>query len=776
MEIFNFQKNKASKKNKKKYEEEKQRNLKSADMTTEEQEIVSKIEYYQTVAKEPINSLQLYDYWEDNQKMYSGKHWDVSFIARTRNEKKHRANMVKNHIRSTINNMRDTIVLTIPETKVDSLEEEFPIDQKEQEQFLQQQMQMPMITPVSESMTKSVLAERLTCMLKHNDNIDKFFPKYRRNILFFLMHGPIIDEIIWDNDFEGGSGPETWKGDIRTNFIDKEDFFPDPSIIDLENNLQDCGFINIQYWKKLSYIENRWDRGKFVTHDYHEDDKKDAGSEPSNAYVIKSRHRGKPYYMPDKRKQELIDLANIYKNEGDYYRYKKYIAMSKMEIDGIHCCYTAGSILLEYKPYEYEHGLYPLVFRTRFIDEDNQRGCGEIEDLKMPQMAINKAEESMLSALAKQGLGNIFTNIGAMDTTQKRNYIIRNGLGNSVHEVNDIQGIREQSITQIPPVFMQYSQSQEFFMEKSSSVTAIQKGISPGANVPLGTVQELGNRTDLKTKSISRILEEFLKERDILRIKLMSQFYTEDRYYRLKGDGNKIKTGKLNRKDMMFTWDRKDEDGKIYKEWFVPEFDLKVRVVSEIPHDRDYHINTALAFMDRGLITKEHVWETHEEGKLPSKDVAIKSMKEQDKAMAEGKQMELKHEIEMEKMKIDNQYQIKQLEIQAKQQELGVKQQEADRKDVEVAYNQGNEEKKLSLEQQKLLGELSKEDDPNKLLQFLKQSFPSIYNMISDERVPEQARKEIIQKIINTPENKLEELLVSMDNIIQQIINKSSLE
>ena len=67
------------------------------------------------------------------------------------------------------------------------------------------------------------------------------------------------------------------------------------------------------------------------------------------------------------------------------------------------------------------------------------------------------------------------------------------------------------------------------------------------ADVPLGTVRELGSRTDVRIKKASGKLEHFLKEINMLRIPVFAQFYTEERYYRYEDSSGQIQEGTFQR-------------------------------------------------------------------------------------------------------------------------------------------------------------------------------------------------------------------------------------
>ena len=106
------------------------------------------------------------------------------------------------------------------------------------------------------------IAEKITQMSKFNDKRNNFSATWKKLVLDYLTTGPAIVEVNWDSEWMGGNGPNRWIGDIRVNRVDKKEFYPDPAIINLEENIQDCSFIIRRIRKKISYIKQRWDKGK----------------------------------------------------------------------------------------------------------------------------------------------------------------------------------------------------------------------------------------------------------------------------------------------------------------------------------------------------------------------------------------------------------------------------------------------------------------------------------------------------------------------------------
>jgi len=66
------------------------------------------------------------------------------------------------------------------------------------------------------------------------------------------------------------------------------------------------------------------------------------------------------------------------------------------------------------------------------------------------------------------------------------------------------------------------------------------------------------------------------------------------------------------------------------EEHFVPDFDILVDIISKKPTDRNYYSNIAFTMFDRGAITKEDLWKTIDEGRLPDLDIVMQHLNAQD--------------------------------------------------------------------------------------------------------------------------------------------------
>jgi len=557
--------------------------------------------------------------WEDENYIYQGggKQWDTSIAYRSKSIKKIRPNSEDNFVFNTIENLKANITASTPEPSFSGVED-----------------------------TDQEIAKKLTSMSRFNDKRNNFRSTWKKLVQDFVSYGPIICSVPWDNDWMGGTGPNRWVGDVRILRIDRRDIYFDPAVIDLEDRLQECSFIHRKFRKKISWIKKKWtEKGKFVSEDSNDNVNQDEGADPQQVYLIESWMKGIPDFVPDKYKSEYLRKADELDAEGYYFEAQDYRDMAAGRLEGIHCCYVANGTFLEYIPYVYEDGLYPFVYKVCYFDENDPSGFGEIRNIKIPQIMHNKADEIELEAMTREGLGGSYYTEGSVSKGQLKEIIQQGSKGGAWLEVTNINGIKEREGVKVPASIVNYKEHKQRIIETVSSVTPIQQGMSPGANVPYSTIKELGARTDSRTKAKVEILEDFLIELNKLRINRFKQFYTEDRYYRLKMPNGEYETGNLNNKKMMLEYEREVFDGEgnialddtgmpiIKKERYVPEFDIDVKIMDEKPTDRNYYTSTAFQLHAIQGMTIEDVWYTLEEGKFPPMETALANLKQQNMAM-----------------------------------------------------------------------------------------------------------------------------------------------
>jgi hypothetical protein len=164
--------------------------------------------------------------------------------------------------------------------------------------------------------------------------------------------------------------------------------------------------------------------------------------------------------------------------------------------------------------------------------------------------------------------------------------------------------------------------------------------MSPSASMPFKAIAALGERTDIKTKSAAHKLRDLIIEVNKLRIDLFAQYYTEDRYYRYVDSQNNINEGTFRNDEIFDVWSREMQQKEMIdpttgeamvdpttgepmqqqvelQEYFVPEFDVDVDIISKKPNDREYYTNIAFQLHQLQILSPEDLLFTLEEGRLP---------------------------------------------------------------------------------------------------------------------------------------------------------------
>ncbi len=551
----------------------------------------------------------LEDTWKDEEKIYKGGglQWCTDFAYRSKRMRRIRPNSEDNFVFNSVQIMAANITSNTPEPVIRGTKNQHEVQ-----------------------------AKKVQDISRYNDEKNEFKTLWRRTVLEFLKYGPAIIKVCWNSEIYGGKGPDRWIGDVQLLQVRKEDFFPDPAILDLELDIDECKFISQRYRKTLPYIWDRWDYGKYVNNETNTELDIDEGNDSQMAYVYEYFHRGFPEYMPQERKQELLERAEYLEERGYVYKAQDIRDMAESELEGVHVAYYSDGILLEYVPYIYDNGRYPFAYNTRYDDEVSHWGYGEIRNIKIPQVLHNKADEVEMEAMARQGLGGSYYRKNAIDSKQMAAIKEDSGKGGMHFEVNDPEAIKPRDPVQVPSNIPVYKDHKQRMIEVISQVTQIHQGQQSHSGMPYKSVAELGARGDVRMRVAQEKLEQLLVKVNRLRIDLFEQFYTEERYYRVKGpDGETIDDGTFSNEDMYDVWIREvvltgDGEGQEMKEHFVPDFDITIDIVNAKPTDRNFYANIAFTMHDRQAITVKDLWKTIDEGRLPDLDMVLQHLFAQD--------------------------------------------------------------------------------------------------------------------------------------------------
>lgn len=585
--------------------------------TKEESSLLSTITNDQTKAEGMRTEIDRI--WDDEYKIYIGDQWSTSFAYRAPNAKQIRPNSVDNFVMPAVINIHSALTGSIPAATFEPRSD----DDKD-------------------------VAKKVGPVVEFIKYKNKFPAIWKKIVLQGLSYGPLIGAVLWDNTWTGGTGPNRWAGDVRLLNIKRKEFYPDPAIVDLEDRLQDCSYIHRKLRRKVDYFKERWEeKGKYVEEDT--DTVDDEGTDSGQATLIERWHRGKPKTMPDEWVKFFKEKAQDYSPPSatpDSFKAKRFLSMSKGEVEGVHVCYVTKDVFLEYIPYVYDDGQYPFVYKVMYEDEKSQWGFGEIRNIKIPQVMHNKADEIEIEAMSIEGLGGMFYNKGAVSAKQAADYANKNAKGGAMLEFNDINGIRERTGPKIPASIANYKEQKQRMVETISQNTPIHQGTKPGGVTAFSAIKELGDRADTRTRGKTEILEDFSVEFHQLILSRVAQFYTEERQWRITGSEGQSESGTFSNAEMIKKWPRNeaevDEQGNEIKpaemEEYIPEMDVRVKLIDERPTSRDYYTEKAIQMRTAGLMDLESFWYTMEEGKFPPRAEVLRRLEEEKKAAMAAQQ------------------------------------------------------------------------------------------------------------------------------------------
>jgi hypothetical protein len=620
--------------------------------TPEEETLLSEITANQSDAE--ANRTDIERIWNDEYKSFKGDQWDLSFAKRAHKEKQVRPNSVDNFIFPSIMGMHSTLTATTPEATLEVNDGDDETDDTE-------------------------LERKVTDNVANIFDKNKFPALWKKIVLRGISHGPFIAAVLWDNDWIGGNGPNRWIGEVKIIAQKKDEIYFDPAIIDLEERMQECGFINRKFRKKLTYFVKAFpERGSMVKADGGEDE----GANHKQAWLREAWHKGKPKFMPPERKKELLEKAQRWMPPAaivDEYKAELYQQMAVGKVDGVHVSYSTTDVFLEYVPYAYEDGLYPFIFKVMYTDEKCPYGFGEIRNAMIPQVMHNKSDEIEIEAMSVEGLGGYFYEEGAISPKQLAFLSQNNYKGGIFAEVNSLPRIKPREGAKVPANIAAYKEHKQRMVETISKNTPIRQGMAPSGNLPYAAIAELGARTDNTTKGIAETLEDFMEELVLMITSRMKEFYTEERAYKVRenqdnftdvvrqlkeiaqmpdeqqkvlavyellntmGTNQSSKYGKFSNQEMTKSWVRKEavtdpiteeviEPEKM--ETYMPDFAAKVKIMDERPTDRNYYIELAMNLLPLQMLDMESFWYVIEEGKFPPKETIIERLQKQMQAQA----------------------------------------------------------------------------------------------------------------------------------------------
>lgn len=298
----------------------------------------------------------------------------------------------------------------------------------------------------------------------------------------------------------------------------------------------------------------------------------------------------------------------------------------------------ANGVLLEDGENPYTDGRFPFA---RLVDHAMPRefwGVGEVDQLKSPQMIVNKLISYVLDVLTIMG-----NPIWVVDTTagiEVDNLTNQPGL---VVEKNPNTEVRREEGVQLQPFVMETLQfMSERVLSKLGSTADVSKGVAPTENASGYAIAQLQEAAQTKIRGKSRNVEFFLKDIGDLMVDRILQFYTIPRIVRLTNAQEAAQYFKFSVSDAA------DETGELQKIATVQQYeqdplsgayieqppmmlplksklDTRISVGSSLPFAKLENRTLAEKLFDKGIIDAEEYLNQIE---YPNRDKIIERMRQ----------------------------------------------------------------------------------------------------------------------------------------------------
>ena len=251
----------------------------------------------------------------------------------------------------------------------------------------------------------------------------------------------------------------------------------------------------------------------------------------------------------------------------------------------------------------YDHGKYPFVFDTLFVEEGTPCGFGYIDIMKDAQKQIDLLSNSLVKNATMATSPRYFINSsGAVNEEEFADWT-----NNFVHVSGSNLGedsIREIRLSGIPEIYLGILNSKiDELKETSGNRDFSQGGVSSGVTAAsaIAALQEAGSKL---TRDMVKGGFRAFAQINNLAIELIRQFYDEPRFFRLLGN---------NGEQRFITYDNSQikpikQNTGFYDEITVrkPSFDIKVNAEKASPFSKISQNELALQLYSAGMFNPEN--------------------------------------------------------------------------------------------------------------------------------------------------------------------------
>ena len=348
---------------------------------------------------------------------------------------------------------------------------------------------------------------------------NKIKPQREDYVRNFFLYGTAIWHIYWDPLWKGGKGPNRWVGDIRWVSAHPQAIYPD---LRCRKSIEEGTRIHKAVYRTREYVEEKY--GVEVEADT-----------TTELYIIGDETER----MPDSDNEEVLLVETWYKGKPKI--------LDKDEKDegyGMHVVWWAGEnnpTYLAHANYVYyepeEDVMFPFSFRQRYPRENSVWGYGEAHFLKSPQIVLNKTTELILEGHMHYSMGQTFYKPGAITPRQEaflKKFGTMPGMYFPVTNLDDVKRIHGKGVdASLPAEATRVQRTMESIIGRHD----ISQGRTPGSVVAFRALDLLAARARIRLRSAENALMSAYEDCGNYINNLITQFYTEERAYRILGDG-----------------------------------------------------------------------------------------------------------------------------------------------------------------------------------------------------------------------------------------------
>lgn len=289
----------------------------------------------------------------------------------------------------------------------------------------------------------------------------------------------------------------------------------------------------------------------------------------------------------------------------------RYYKIIKNGVEQVHYCKSCNGELLYASENDelysergfYDHGKYPFVFDTLFVEEGTPCGFGYIDIMKDAQKQIDILSNSLVKNASMATTPRYFINSsGAVNEEEFADW------SNSfVHVTGSNLGddsIREIRLSGISEIYLGILNSKiDELKETSGNRDFSQGGVSSGVTAAsaIAALQEAGSKL---TRDMVKGGYRAFSEINQLVIELIRQFYDEPRFFRIVGNNGQQEFISYDNSNLKIQNYRSGFDSELSMR--KPVFDIKVSAQKASPFSKISQNELALQLYGAGLLNPEN--------------------------------------------------------------------------------------------------------------------------------------------------------------------------